>query len=125
MTTLDPWQELIKGLQLAEELESQRPQIIKEYRLYYNDDGTIIGLWESGHPEGNYVVLDDPDIYHRTNSNLLRVINGKLKVLDPRPINSRRLYKSTSGYRVVRGHAAIILNDEDYQDVEYYDKTNS
>lgn len=125
MTTLDPWQEFVKGLELAEEMERQRPRKVKEYRLYYNEDGTVIGLWETDHPEGNYVVLDDPGIYHRTNTNLLKVVDGKLKTIDPRPTNTRQLYKSDSGHSVVRGHAALVLNEEKYQDIEYYDRKNS
>ena len=126
MTTLDPWQEFVKGLELAEEMYRQRPQLIKQYRLYHNADGTIIGLWESDHPDGDYIVLDDPDIFHRTNTNLLRVIKGELKILDPRSTNIRQLYKSQSGQPVVKGHAAIALGiDEEYLEIEFYDKTDN
>lgn len=126
MTTLDPWQEFVRGLELAEEMERQRPPVIKEYRLYYNEDGSIIGLWESGHPEGNYIVLDDPDIYHRTSSNLLRVVKGELKIVNPNLTHVRKLYKDTSGQPVVRGHAAIALyTDNEYSNIEFYDRKNS
>lgn len=126
MTTLDPWQEFVKGLELAEEMYRQRPQLIKQFRLYYNADGTIIGLWESDHPDGDYIVLDDPDIFHRTNTNLLRVIKGELKILDPRSTNIRQLHKSKSGQPVVKGHAAIALGiDEEYLEIEFYDKTDN
>ena len=127
MTTLDPWQEFVRGLELAEEMERNRPPIIKEYRLYYNEDGSIIGLWETGHPDGNnYIVLSDPDIFHRTNTNLLKVVNQELKIIDPSSINVRQLYKSDSGQPVVRGHAAIALGiDEEYLDIEFYDRKNS
>lgn len=126
MTTLDPWQEFVKGLELAEEMERQRPPVIKEYRLYYNEDGSIIGLWESGHPDGNYIVLDDPDIFHRSNTHLLRVVKGELKILDPSPVNVRQLFKTKIGQPVVKGHAAIALGiDEKYLEVEYYDRTNN
>jgi hypothetical protein len=126
MTTLDPWQELIKGLELAEEIEKQRPPLVKEYRLYYNDDGSIVGLWETGHPEGKYIVLQDPDIFHRTNTNLLKVVNGELRVIDPTVIQKNRLIKSTQGQPVVRGHASIALTSiEEYQEIEYYDRTDN
>jgi hypothetical protein len=126
MSTLDPWQELLKGLELAEEHERNKPIKFKEYRLYYNSNGTIIGLWETDHPDGdNYIVLSDPDIFNRTNSNLLRVVNKELKIIDPRQLKTRQLYKSTAGYRVVQGHAAILLNDEIHQHVEYYDRKNN
>jgi hypothetical protein len=126
MNTLDPWQEFVKGLELAEEMERRRPRVVKEYRLYYNKDGTIIGLWESDHPEGDYVVLDHPDIFHKNNTNLMRVENGILKIKDPRSTKIRQLYKSPQGQRVAKGHAALALNtDEEYAQVEYYDRTNN
>jgi hypothetical protein len=159
MTTLDPWQELVNGLKLAEEMEQQRPPVFKEYRLYYNDDGTIAGLWETNHPEGtNYVVLENPDMFHKTNTNLLRVVNGELKigtiyvkvngeweevtsdtnalrvekggavltVINPLPTDIRQLYKSKQGYKVVKGHAAVVLaKNETYPDIEYYERTNN
>ena len=126
MTTLDPWQELIKGLELAEEMERNRPRVVKEYRLYYNDDGSIIGLWETGHPEGKYIVLQDPDIFHRTNTNLLKIVDGKLKVLDPTVVQKNRLKKSIQGQAVVQGHAALALTPgETYTTVEYYEQTNN
>ena len=69
---------------LVAEYDAQRPTIIKEYRLYYNPDSTIIGLWEMNHPEGdNYIVLDDPGIFNSSNTLMLRVRNKKLIVLDP------------------------------------------
>jgi hypothetical protein len=126
MTILDPWQELVKGLELAEELERNRPRLIKEYRLYYNTDGTIIGLWETGHPEGNYIVLSDPDIFHRTNTNLLRVSNGALKIIDPHTPIRVKIKKSTQGQRVVKGHAALALTcNEEYTEIEFYERTNN
>ena len=118
------WDEVAR---LVAEHDAQRPIIIKEYRLYYNTDGTIIGLWESGHPEGdNYVVLDDPGVFYHTNTLLLRVYNKKLKILDPRAPLKTRLKRSTQGFPVVQGHAAIIIEQhETYPEIEYYDRTNN
>lgn len=127
MTTLDPWQEFIKGLQLAEEHERNRPPLIKEYRLYYNEDGTIIGLWETGHPEGdNYIILTHPDEYQRHNTQLLRVVNSQLKILDPHTPNRVKLVKSNAGQPVVKGYAAIALGlNEEYLEIEFYEQTNN
>lgn len=127
MTTLDPWQEFVKGLEMAEEIERQRPLLIKEYRLYYNKDGTVIGLWESGFPEGdNYVVIDDPDIFHRTNTHYLRVVNKELTIIDPRDQKVRQLFKSNSGHQVVKNQAALLLlENEEYPETEFYDRTNN
>jgi hypothetical protein len=155
MTTINAWEELRKGLELAEEIERNRPRLVKEYRLYYNEDGTIIGLWETDHPDGeNYIVLEDPDIFHKTNTNLLRVVNGEVRIgkvyvkvngvweaiadetnmlkvgkggqilttINNSPVQLRRLHKNTKGYRVVKGHAALILTENEvYTDIEYYD----
>ena len=127
MTTLDPWQEFLKGLQLAEEADRNRPQIVKEYRLYYNEDGTIIGLWENDHPAGdNYIILTHPDEYQRHNTQLLRVINKQLKVLDPHAPHRVKLTKSKTGQPVVKGHAALALGvNEEYLEIEFYDKTDN
>lgn len=118
---MDP--EFLKALEMVAEYDRNRPVIVKEYRLYYREDGSIIGLWETDHPEGTYIVLDDPGIFHRTNTFLLRVINGALKVLDPSAPTKSKLVKSTQGQPVVKDNAALALYpDEEYQDIEYYDR---
>jgi hypothetical protein len=118
---MDP--EFLKALELVAEYDRNRPKLVKEFRLYYNEDGSIIGLWETDHPEGNYIVLDDAGIFHRTNTSLLRVVNGELKIIDPKIPLKSRLIKSTQGQRVVAGNAALVLYlEEEYQDVEYYDR---
>ncbi len=121
--TEDIWTEVAR---LVAEYDAKRPTVIKEYRLYYNSDGTIIGLWESSHPEGNnYIVLEEPGIFHSSNTLLMRVQNNKLVVLDPRSPERTRLKQAVQGFRVVKGHAALILNEtETYSDIEYYERTN-
>ena len=117
------WQEVFK---LVEEFDARRPTPLIENRLYYNNDGTIIGLWETGHPEGNnYIVLDNTSIFFHTNTHLLIVKNKKLEVLDPYKPKKVRLIKSDNGFKTVKGHAALLLEENEiYQDVEYYDRTN-
>lgn len=117
------WDEVTR---LVAEYDAARPKIMKEYRLYYNADGTIIGLWESSHPKGNnYILLDDPGIFYHTNSLLLRVFDKKLTLLDPKAPLKTRLQKANSGFLVVKGNAALILEqNETYYKVEYYDRTN-
>ena len=119
------WEEVFK---LVSEYDAQRPKITIENRLYYNkDDGTITGYCETAHPDDdNYIVLDNPDLYFKNNTNLLRVKDGKLLVLDPKQPNKTRLKKSSTGYKTVQGHAALLLEDSDnYEDVEYYERTNN
>jgi hypothetical protein len=119
-------EEFLKAFELVAAYDAQRSKFVKEYRLYYNEDGSIIGLWETDHPAGdNYVVLDDTGQYHGHNTNLLRVVDKKLTVLDPVGPLYVRLKKSTTGFRTVQGHAALILEEtEQYTNIEYYDRTN-
>lgn len=125
MTTIDP--ELLRAFELVAEYDQQRPRLFKEFRLYYRDDGSIIGLWETEHPAGdNYIVLDNPDQFNRTNTFQLRVIDGKLKIIDATPPAKPKLTKSTQGQPVVAGNAALALYpNETYTDVEYYEPTNN
>jgi hypothetical protein len=113
--------------QLVAAYDAQRPKIIQEYRLYYNPDGTVIGLWESDHPDGdNYIILDDPGPFYSSNTLNMRVQNKKMIVLDPRAPLKTRLKKSNQGFSVVQGHAAVIVEqNETYTEIEYYDRTNN
>jgi len=98
-----------------------------EYRLYYDSNGCITALSERDHPNGDYIVLADPSVFHNTNTMLLKVVDGKLVVLDAQPKAYTGVQRSATGQRVVKGMAALALTaDEEYQDIEYYDrKTNS
>ena len=117
--------EFLKALELVAEYDRNRPKQVKEFRLYYNDDGSIIGLWETDHPEGNYIVLNHPDEFNQTNTNQLRVVDGKLKKIEVKTQNQTVLSKGTTGQRVVAGNAAIALYPkEEYNNVEYYDRYN-
>lgn len=120
--------EFLEALRLVEEYDRNRPQQVIEYRLYYDDEGCITAYCETNHPEeGNYVVIDHPDIFLKNNTSLLRVVDGKLKILPNQPPHYMGLQRSTAGQRVVKGMAALALMPiEEYQDVEYYDrKTNN
>jgi hypothetical protein len=117
------WEEVFS---LVDEYDSKRPRSIRENRLYYNTDGTIIGLWETGHPDGtNYIILDDTGIFFHNNTNLLRVKDQKLILLDAHAPNKTRLVKSNTGVKTVKGHAGLSIEaHESYTDIEYYDRTN-
>jgi hypothetical protein len=57
---------------------------------------------------------------------MMRVQNKKLVVLDPQAPLKTRLKKSNQGFQVVRGHAAVIVEqDETYSKTEYYDRTDN
>ncbi len=112
---------------LVAEFDATQNKGPNENRLYYNADGTIIGLWNNDYPNSNnYIVLDDLKTLNSSNTQLLRVQNKKLVVLDAHSPAKSRLKKSSTGFRVVKGHAALILeHNETYPDVEHYDRTNN
>jgi len=124
---MNPYDEFIKAFELVAEYDAKRTVVTKEYRIYYNDDGTILGLWESGFPPGeNFIVIDSPDQFHKHNTNWLRVVNKELKIIDPHAPNRVKLKKSITGQRVIKGHAALPLFDsESFENIEYYDRNNS
>lgn len=119
---LDPT--LAEALQMVAEHDAAKPVKLKEYRLYYREDGGIIGMWETDHPEGdNYVVIVDPNVFHKTNTDRLKVIEKKLYVIDPKLPHRSRLIRSTTGQPVVKGNAALALDTKtDYDKVEHYDR---
>ena len=73
------------------------------------------------HPEGNYLIVTkaEYDTYF-----LYTVVKGKLKKIDYDAGYRVQLTKSTQGFKVVRGHAGLLIEDETYTDVEYYARTN-
>ena len=58
---MDP--EFLKAIELVAEYNRSRPAVIKEPRLYFNEDGSIIGLWDTDYPIGEYIVLTDYSIF--------------------------------------------------------------
>ena len=118
---MDP--EFFKALELVANYDRQRLQKVKEYRVYYDETGRVTGMWETDHPMGNYVIITDPGLFHNNNTEALRAVDNELKLLDLTAPMKVRLVKSTKGFAVVRGHAAIILGPgESYEDTEYYDR---
>jgi hypothetical protein len=97
------------------------PQIELEYRIYYDEEGNITSCSMQNHLEGNYIVVtrDEYDRYFQ-----YRVINDKLLKIDSDAGYRVQLIKSTRGLKVVRGHAGLLIEDEDYTDIEYYARTN-
>ncbi len=116
--------EFLEALRLVEEYDRQRPKTVVEYRLYYDEEGHVTGYCETDHPpETNYIVLDNPDLYFRTNTQSLRVIDQQLKIIDLTAPAKIILTKSGQGQPVVAGMAALALyQDETYDKIEYYDR---
>jgi hypothetical protein len=92
-----------------------------EYRLYYNESGAIIGASMCEHVEGSYVVVSQEE-YERYFD--YQVVNGRLKKIDRSTEYRVQLAKSAQGFPVVRGHAGLLIEDEEYTDREYYARTN-
>jgi hypothetical protein len=115
--------EIVEALRLVEEYDRRRPKLITEFRIYYDEEGRVTMYCETDHPaDSNYIVIDNPDVFFKTNTSKLRVINGELKIIDTRPTRTH-LAKSTTGQPVVRGMAALALTPtEQYQDIEHYDR---
>ena len=124
---MNPLTEFEKALELVKQTDNKRIPITKEYRVYYNSDGLITMFSEVEHPPGdNYIVIDNPDLFHKANTLLLRVVDKKLITLDTQKSNRIGLKKSTHGQPVVKGIAAVALGlNEEYLDIEYYDRTNN
>ena len=115
--------EILEALRLVEEYDRQRPKLITEFRLYYDEEGQVTMYCETDHPaDTNYIVIDNPDVFFKTNTGRLRVINGELKVIDTK-LARTHLAKSTTGQPVVKGIASLALEpNEQYQNIEYYDR---
>ena len=124
---MNPIEKFYNALKLVEEQDSNRLPIIKEYRIYYDENGLVTAFSEFDHPAGdNYIVVDHPDLFHKANTLLLRVVDKKLITLDVKKYDQVRLKKSTQGQPVVKGMAAVALGlNEEYLEIEYYDRTNS
>ena len=112
--------EFFEGLKL---LPEPAPPEVKEYRIYYDETGRITELTMTNHPKGDYIVVDLDTFENYTRYE--RVKNGKLIPVVSDSGYRVQLTKSTLGFAVVRGHAALLIEDEQYQDREYYAYTNS
>lgn len=112
--------ELIKALSLIEE-----PAVEPiEYRIHYDDNGNIIMCSMQQHPDnGQYLVVSK---HEYENYFRYRVVDKKLKQIDIDHGCCTLLKKSSTGYRVVKNHAGIVLEvDENFGEIEYYDRTNN
>jgi len=90
-----------------------------EYRLHYDSSGGIIMCTQQAHPENTQYLVVAADEYHEYFR--YYIANGKLKKIDANPEYRVQLKSSDQGYCVVKNHAGILLENEDYKDVEYYE----
>jgi hypothetical protein len=96
------------------------PEPIIEYRFYYDDAGRITTCSQSNHQtDGKYLIVTKDEYQHYYQ---YYIENDKLKKIDTTPKHRVQLTSSSQGYRVVNNHAGIILADnEEYENIEYYD----
>jgi hypothetical protein len=109
------WQEV-------ESLIKPIPRQDIEYRVYYDKDGEINLCTMTGDTKGDYLVVtrDEYASYFQ-----YRVVKGKLVKIDNDAGYRVQLAISREGFPVVRGHAGLLIEeDEKYNDREYYARTN-
>jgi hypothetical protein len=117
--SIDPsLQELIRAFEILDP-----PKVVEiEYRLHYNDVGRIYMATHlpTDHPtDTKYVVVTDPILYE--NFWRYRVEQGNLIEIVYDSRNRTALHKGKSGFRVVKNHAALLLEDsEDFTNTEFY-----
>lgn len=129
----EAWNEFIAGIALAEEASAKLAEkaLALEHRIYYDPaNGAILGLYVNEYPAGDdYIVIPDPEIFRALPIHRTVIENGQIKISDPEPnqLPRCRLKKSSTGQRVVKGHAALALEAEElYTNIEYYErKTNN
>lgn len=90
-----------------------------EYRFHYNDSGEIYMCTMINHPENTQYLVVDKTMYD--NYSHYKIENNKLKLIDNNNVYHVQLKSSNQGYAVVKDHAGILLENETYNDIEYYD----
>jgi len=104
---------------------SELPNVVedsREYRLHYDSSGGIYMCTMQNHPKDTeYLIVDEKTYleYYK-----YQIVKGQLKIIDNDPGYRVQLKRSDRGYAVVKGHANILLENEKYNDIEYYDNTN-
>lgn len=106
---------------MSDELYRTFPKQELEYRLYYDNKGRPVTMASHDYPEGDYVVITQEQ-YERPNYNVC-VKNGTI-VFDTADHFHVQLKRSDTGVAVVRGHASIVLENDHYEEIEYYDRNS-
>jgi len=99
-------------------LDKTIPEAI-EYRVHYNEQGEIYLCTMQNHPlDTDYLVVTRAE-YERYFDYC--VVDAKLKKIDRDAVYRVQLRKSNTGYKTVKHHASLLIEDEEYPDVEYYE----
>ena len=108
------WQEEFEAAMKSFGIKEPEPV---EYRFHYDEFGHITMCSMQNHPENTEYVVVNKEQYDDYAKYAIEVVLN--------PGVSVQLKRSTKGWRAVKYHAGIVLEDnEDYDLVEYYD-TNS
>jgi len=114
---MDANEEFLKALAMLEPPKELEPS---EYRIYYDEGGTIIIASERQHPDtGTYIVVPKEQWENHIRYRVNVVKKTMEKVVFDHGL-SVQLRSSDQGYAVVKHHAGLILENETYKDVEYY-----
>lgn len=120
LNLLKSMNELEKFLAEVAALVDAPKEIVKEYRVFYDDKGEIVGQsMVEPHLDGTYIVVTEEEYnnIHR----YAKVKDSELKIKVFSPGYKRQLLQGETGFTVVKNHAGILLEqDETYDDTEQY-----
>ena len=116
--------ELEKFLAEVNALVGTPKEIVKEYRVYHDLNGEIVGQsMTEPHLEGDYIVVEQDE--YKNMHKYARVKDGELKVKVFNPGYKRQLVHGEGDFQVVKNHAGLLLEqDETYNNTEYYGYTD-
>lgn len=106
-----------------EQLLNKREPEALEFRVHYNDGGEIYLCTMQNHPIDTDYLIVTREEYDRYFD--YQVVQGHLKKIDRDVAYRVQLRKSATGFRTVNGHASLLLEDEEYPNVEYYEYRNN
>lgn len=108
-------------LEAFQTVDIKEPSTRVEYRLYYNVDGKPMFMSSDTNAEGNYINIDQAT-YEQGIAPTMRVVDNDLTYIEQ--VNFKKnLEKANYGYKVVKNHPALIIEDtEQFDQVEYYAK---
>lgn len=111
--------EFLKGIQTLEPTT-----VVEEYRAYHDDNGKILWLLAANFPDSNQNWISiSKQQYQTLECQWLWIENGKMIERKPNYQHFFSLISSDKGVKIVKGHAGLVVeDDEEYQDIAYYDK---
>ena len=74
------------------------------------------------HPNSDRYVIVDRIVYESYFK--YRIVKGVPELIVYDHSNTKKLFKSQEGFPVVKDHAALLLEEETFEPMEYYDYRN-